>query len=952
MNYGRNIKHAPKLFCLVWLLTLALDALGQHGNEITATLDGKSKTISVQQEFTYRNISRKTLDTLYFNDWANAYSDKTTALAKSFAEQFKKSLHLAKDDQRGTTDIKTMVDADYRGLEWSRTDGKDIIRIVLNQPLPPNQTAKLYFTYTVKLPPNKYTPYGYAPNGDYYLKDWYLSPAVYDGKWHLYSNKNLEDIYTDITKTTINFVYPNKLFLASNYFTEKNSLVLDEQNTRLSATVQKNCEIILSKTNLFTTHDTPYGKVANNIKTAKFNEIQESIAIVKVLEFIHDNLGKFPHKQLLVSEIDYNKNPLYGINQLPRFIRPYDPQFQFEMKFLKTALIKILEETLYLNPRKEQWLSDAIANYLMIAYVEEHYPDQKLLGDLSRIWGIRSFNLAKMHFNEQYPFLHMLMARQHLDQPLSTPNDSLIKFNQKIGNKYKAGLGLSYLASYVGKDKVNASIKTFYQFYKLNRVKVIDFESILKRSANQDIDWFFNDYVYSDKRIDFKIKKVEKTEDSLKIAIKNKEGTAVPISLFGLKNDTVVSKYWVANIDSVTTFTIPRNGENRLVLNYDQKIPEFNQRDNWKSLGGFLASNKKLKFTFFRDSENPYYNQILYVPVISFNIYDGWAPGLRLYNKTLLERPFVFDFAPSYSTREKQFIGYGRLNYRKYLSKSGLYMANYSLRASTSHFNINSRYSTITPSLSFGWRPNDLISNKRQFLSFRYLNIFRKLDPALTDIGNDPTNPDYSVFNARYINIDNNIINYNSTVLDFQHANNFTKIAAELEYRWLFQDNRQFNLRLYAGKFLRNNTGTDFFSFALDRPTNYLFDYSYLGQSENSGLYSQQIVVAEGGFKSILDEQYRFSNDWIATANASVNLWRWIELYGDLGLIKNKGANEKFVYDSGVRLNLVTDYFELYLPLFSNNGWEVAQPDYGQKIRFIVTVDIKTLTGLFTRQWF
>jgi hypothetical protein len=151
---------------------------------------------------------------------------------------------------------------------------------------------------------------------------------------------------------------------------------------------------------------------------------------------------------------------------------------------------------------------------------------------------------------------------------------------------------------------------------------------------------------------------------------------------------------------------------------------------------------------------------------------------------------------------------------------------------------------------------------------------------------------------------------------------------------------------------LRNKTNDDFFSFALDRPTDYLFDYDYLGRSEDTGIYSQQIIIAEGGFKSILDERYRFSNDWIATANTSFNLWRWIELYGDAGFVKNRGLVGKFVYDSGVRLNLVTDYFELYFPVYSNNGWEVGRPNYGEKIRFIITVSPKTLIGLFTRKWF
>ena len=926
----------------------------QHENVLTATLDGESKEIQIQQEFTYKNNSNVTLSTLYFNDWAHAYASKNTGLAKRFSEEFKKSLHLAKKEERGYTSIMSAVDDEYRGLHWKRTTGEDILKIDLNSPLPPGESAKLFLTYTIKLPENKFTPYGYDKRkNSYYLKDWYLTPAYFDGAWHLYSNKNLEDLYTGVTETTVNFVYPRNLNLASNFTVLGNNSISNGQMAQLTAEQQKNCEILLSPEKRFMTHVTPQITVITDIEAVKYEDVFKGLSINRVTEFIENNLGQYPHRQLLVSQLDYEKNPLYGINQLPSFIRPYEEQFQFEMKFLKTALINILEETLFLDPRKEQWLSDAIANYLMIEFVEQYYPDQKLLGKLSKIWGIRSFNLAKMDFNEQYPFLYMLTARTNLDQPLSTSNDSLIKFNQKIANKYKAGLGLAYLASYIGKDKVDKSIKTFYKHYRLSQVKTLDFESILKRASEKDIDWFFKDYVTTDRKIDFKIKKVEKTEDSLRVTIKNKKGTNVPISLFGLKNDSVVSKYWFSDIGDIKTVTIPKNEEKRLVLNYDQKIPEFNQRDNWKSLGGFFSGNKKLKFTFFRDSENPYYNQVFYVPILNFNIYDGWTPGMRLYNKTLLERPFVYDFAPSYSFREKSFVGSGRVSYRKYLSKSGLYLANYSLGGSTYHFQENSRYSTITPSITFGWRPANLISNKREFLRFRYVNVLR--DKA-EELGDFETPPDYSIVNVRYTNRNPGIIDYVSWFADAQHASDFTKVAFELEYRKLFENNRQFNFRFYAGKFIRNKTtdyaDPNYYSFALDRPTDYLFDYGYLGRSEDSGIYSQQIIIAEGGFKSFLPEEYRFANDYLTTINTSVNLWKWIEVYGDLGYVKNKGLSGKFVYDSGVRLNLLTDYFELYFPLYSNNGWEVSQPLYGEKIRFIVTVSPKTLIGLFTRKWF
>jgi len=150
----------------------------QHDNILTAKLDGQTKEITIQQEFLYKNSSNSTLDVLYFNDWANAYANKNTGLAKRFAEEFKKSLHLAKNDERGYTTIMSVVDDAYRGLKWERTKEEDILKIQLNSPLPPGESTKLFLTYTVQLPENKFTPYGYGKNNTYYLKDWYLTPAV------------------------------------------------------------------------------------------------------------------------------------------------------------------------------------------------------------------------------------------------------------------------------------------------------------------------------------------------------------------------------------------------------------------------------------------------------------------------------------------------------------------------------------------------------------------------------------------------------------------------------------------------------------------------------------------------------------------------------------------------------------------------------------------------------
>jgi hypothetical protein len=425
----------------------------------------------------------------------------------------------------------------------------------------------------------------------------------------------------------------------------------------------------------------------------------------------------------------------------------------------------------------------------------------------------------------------------------------------------------------------------------------------------------------------------------------------MPVSLFKLKGDSIISKTWVTQINGHKTITIPREDANKLVLNYDQTIPEYNLRDNWKSLKGFFFNSKPLQFRLFKDFEDPNYSQVFLMPLVEFkNIYDGLTLGVKLYNKTLLRKQFNYKFSPQYATKSKTFTGSASVFNSHNIDDKDLFLITYGLHLSYQSYAEDLFFRRITPSLSFTFRDkDDLRSNKLQFLNFRFLNIHR--DKDLNNIS-DNDDPNYSVFNARFVNSNDNLINFNKWFTDFQIARTFGKLSFNYEYRKLFQSNRQLNVRLFAGTFIYNNNpeGFDYFSFALDRPTDYLFDYNYLGRSEDSGIFSQQLIIAEGGFKSKLATP--FANQWITTANVSTTIWKYIQAYGDVGIVKNTNVNPKFVYDSGIRLNLVTDYFEIYFPVYSNLGWEIAQPGYDEKIRFVFTVDPQTLLGLFRRKWY
>ncbi|RAV28247.1 metalloprotease [Sinomicrobium soli] len=915
---------------------------------MTARLHPETHTINIQQEILFHNNSSDTINSIYLSDWNNAYSGKNTALAKRFGEEFDKSLHLAKDEVRGYTKIINISDKNFHSVHWERTGSKDLVKVQLNFPVYPEGNILLRLSYTVKLPAASFTRYGYDELGNYRLRYWYLTPAVYHGhEWALYSNKNLDDLYTGQTDYRVIFNYPKDYALTSDLDTEEDRTVAGIRQTVLKGNGRNDVKLYLEKGNSFENYHTGPLSLVTNLRSGDLPPEEKSFSARRIGSFIRDNLGPYPHQKLMVTETEYLKTPLYGLNQLPGFLRPFPEEFQYELKLLKTTLHNYLENTLFLDTRKDRWIADAIQVYLMMKYVDTYYPDMKLLGNLSKLWLVKNFHIAQKGFNEQYPLLFMLMSSKNLDQSLATPKDELIKFNEKIAGKYKAGLGLVYLENYLNDGTIPEKIKKFYRDYRLKPVNATDFEKKLKENTTKDIDWFFDEYVSTRHKIDFTIKKVRKNQDSIWVTVRNKERTNVPISLFGVSNDTVLSKYWFNNITGDSTFRIPNNNEKRLVLNYDKIIPEFDQRDNWKSLRGFFSQNRKLKLQFFQDAENPYYNQIFYVPTASYNFYDGVVLGMRMHNKTLTEKPFLIDVVPSLATKNKSLVGSGVIAYRNYLNEGNLYLSSFSVSGSSYHYAKDLRYSTITPTVSLGFRTSDFRSNIREALTLRFVNVIRERDETMTSDNNDP---DYSVFNARYSYSNNGIINYFSWFSDLQVANNFSKLSFDVEFRKLYQNNRQLNLRLFAGKFIYNDTSNDYFSFALDRPTDYLFDFGYLGRSETTGILSQQLIIAEGGFKSKFRDPY--ANNWMVTANASFNVWKWVELYGDLGVIKSKYEPSRFVYDSGIRLNLVTDYFELYFPVYSNNGWEIAQQRYDQKIRFIVTLQPKTLIKLFTRKWF
>lgn len=938
--------HKNSFFLLVFFVSLK--QYGQHNSHLVVEVNTARNTLTILQKIEFFNQSEDTLTSIVLNDWMNSYSSKTSPLAKRFSDEFYRGFHLANEEQRGGTSNLKISNPDKTLLSWERTDkNPDLVIVKLPNKLAPNHKITLHLTYVVKVPSNKFTNYGHYENGGMNLKNWFLTPARYENHAFVkYNNCNLDDIANAFSDFEIEFIISKNWELTTDL---KSSQIKQNENFSFYEFKGENrtdFSLFIEPKSTFRSYKNSSVEVLTNIKGNRADEIKKAIAIDRIVGFTNDLIGVYSFEKITVSQADYDRNPFYGLNQLPSFIVPFPDDFLFEIKFLKTYLNNYLKNTLKLDPRKDNWIYDGIQVYCMMRYMEENYPNCKMMGRVSDYKLFKGFNLLNLDFNEQYSYFYLLMARKNLDQPLGATKNSLIKFNEQIASKYRAGLSLIYLDDYLEYPFMAKSIKQFNAQNKEKQTNGKDFETLLKSNTDKNIDWFFKTIINSRDIIDYKFSNVSKTKDSISFSLNNRTRVSVPMPIYGIKNDTIVFKKWLETTNKDSIYTLERKDAKKIVINFKNEVPEFNLRNNWKKLEGLFPNNRPIKFTLVKDLEDPYYNQIIYSPILSYNVYDGISPGIRFHNRAVLNRPFVYDINPTYSIKSETITGSAAFFINKDYRNSNLFNVKYSLGGSYFHYAPDATYLKINPMVLMQFRKDDYRDNRKQLIYFRQVIVDREKSAIVTDNSLE----DYSVFDMKYINSRTEVTNHISFIGDIQFSGEFGKVSAETKFRKLFENNREINLRLYAGSFLYNNSNSDFFSFALDRPTDYLFDYAYLGRSSSTGVVSQEFIMAEGGFKSKLDTPY--ANQWIATLNGSYTIWNWIEAYTDVGFVKNMQQKKNFVYDSGIRLNLLTDYFELYFPIYSNKGWEIAQPRYAEKIRFVVTLDPNRLMPLFTRKWF
>ena len=521
------------------------------------------------------------------------------------------------------------------------------------------------------------------------------------------------------------------------------------------------------------------------------------------------------------------------------------------------------------------------------------------------------------------------VQRLNIHQTDIQESESLTRLNEEIVSPYHSGLGLIYLEDLIGETNFKELIKE-----AVNTNSDSKLLSIFTQYAKYDLNWFINDYLGSRQSIDLKIRRVNKNI----LNVTEKNNIQIPYSIGLLKKDSIIYK---KEFNSLTEFKIPNIDFDYAIINPNIKLPEINRNNNYL----YKSNQKPLRVTAIGDLDDPSKRNIYYRPEITYNFYDGISPGINLINRGIKSKPFTFKIFTQYATKEETLIGSMNFRYQLNNEIKKNYSTLFNLYYNTNHYNENLRYQVFSPSIQINFRDNKNLRSKiRKSIS---LSMFR-VDKE-NNIENKNNLDKYSIFNLGYYYSDIGIIKYLKTSINTEFSNNFGKVNLIFDYRKLFNSNRQFQARIYLGKFFWNDDQFDNFKYNLGRSGGYLFLDNYLGRSERTGLLSQQFIMAGGGFKSFFDDPT--TNNFMLTSNLNIGIWKWVEGYLDLGMLKNKDSDSRYFYGTGLRLNLLPDFFELYFPVSSSNGFELNDFRYYNKIRFIVSYNLESLGKLFSRRW-
>lgn len=965
--------------------------------KIEVTLDDKHHFLHGFEEMDYTNNSPDTLRYIYIHLWANAYKHDHTAFAEQQYKNGKTDFYYAKTHQRGYTDSLSFQIAGNDVGYYSDEATPDIARIDLPYPLLPGGQLKITTPFRVKIP-KVFSRLGHTKQA-YFVSQWFPKPAVYDRYgWHAIPYLDQGEFYSEYGS------YDVRITLPDNYVVMATGNLMDKaENEWLDS-------LSLKALPADTLYKTTYPKSSTTFKTLHYHE-----------DNVHD-FAWFADKRWIVRKDtitvtgndstitawtaflpEYQKSWRNGTTHLKNTVKHYGQwvgpypyktikAVQGDMKAgggMEYPTVTIIEKSiggsqdvivheaghnwfygiLGSNERDHAWMDEGINSFYEMKTTAA-LRKEKTTTDTSGVKKLKKKGIGfTVNIDLNTTIIGQLQANAQ-DQAIAQTSSNFRELNYGMDVYYKTASYLGWLEEYMGASAFEAGMQAYYNLWKFKHPYPEDFKAAMQSKTDKNIDWFFDEALKTDKRIDFALKKVNEEEGKTIVTVKNNSSLALPITLKAYQKDSLLTSYTSAPFTGTQQIAIP-DAKGWTDINISPLVGDTKTQNNYHSrhnglgigLGGFFGFNS-----------NKTYKAWL-MPAVGYNIYDGFGAGLLLHNITMPDNKLRFIVAPLYSFHSKQINGVGSVGYFWHPQNTFQEIA---LQADLKTFSYNetsvnipetkfARYLKFAPSLTFTLRqPSALSTVTRSVLIKGYAINEEGFDYKL-DLNDSLYKPAKMMQQKyygmiRYQHDNHRTFNPYGYAIEAQAGANFAKLSITGNIRIDYHaPKKSLYVRAYVGKFFTIGNATIdedryYLNSTYTGANDYLYDETFLGRSDREGFGIRQVAIKEGGLKiptPLYASPLGRSDNWLAAINIKTDLPLGklpIRLFADMATFADAGklnpSGNKILFDAGVEV-YIKDVVNIYVPLIMSKDYNDYMKSIVGKDRFVKSITFSFQLGNF-----
>jgi hypothetical protein len=889
---------------------------------IDVSLNDKLHTLDGFETIEYSNNSPDTLHFLWVHVWMNAFKNEKTAFCEQQLQNGSTKFYFSKDDEKGYINRLNFQEAKNTLVTEDHPNYIDIVKIYLDNPLPPNASTIITTPFHVKL------PYNFSRGGhveqSYQIAQWFPKVAVYDATgWHEMPYLDQGEFYSNFGNYKVNITVPSNYVVAATgelqneeekqWLLRRNEFILPplEKTKIKSSNTKKNYTPRIATSN--TTKTLNY--IQNNVVDFAWFADKEFIVnntevelsngkkvwcqsfyreknkaiwkdatkfIKDALQFRSKKIGNYPFATASVVDVPMGFSGGMEYPTITSIAGKYNYN-SLDMVIEHELGHNWFQGILATNEREHPWMDEGMNSYYDKLYEQSKYPVNNHGG-----------NYFSANLENVIKPLKIITAFKK-DQPINTNSLNFTSYNYNFIAYEKMTEWLTAVQYSIGEKKLDSAMQEYYTQWQFKHPTPKDFDSILKNSTS-----LYKPFIALREN---------------KGAIKNLSTTPkiIKLPLLGM------NFYNGIMLGIGVTNYIPKEATIRYAL-----MPLYSFKT--KNLNGF----GKIAYNHYPKQSNIERIDIgLNVEKFNQNKFKDEKVDLNLSFTKLV--PFV-----KVTFKEK--------------TATSAFIKTIQLK----HFN------STEDVLNFKLvqNPGDTFYQANKEKSNYYLNQLQfnfKRASALYP------------YNALFqIEQNSDLLRTTFTV------NQFFNYNANIEGLWI---------RLFAGKinYLKSKTTTiqyknDRFALNLLAPKGYE-DYTYstyfYGRNEFEGAAAKQILQRDGFFKfrtDLLASKPGRTDNWLASMNLVTDLPQKINplsmlpikipirVFADIGTYaevwEKNSSGTKFLYNAGLQLSILKNTIEIYLPLVYSKTFTDYSLQMWQKKRSIKNISFAFNLNNFTLRKF